>query len=152
MRFGRAHNRTLCYTKRRSAALCASLAPRGTWPRIAQQSPQNAAYPIRNPIIQCQDPPRPKERDYLEGSGGSQDGKNTLNVRAWSCVGCHSTLDHDFSDATNLMLYASEAAGHVDSLNACGGSIRLRLAGAFSREGGVHRSHRETGAVGIPVL
>ena len=69
-----------------------------------------------------------------------------------TCVGCDSPLDRDFNAATNLMLYASEAAGHVDSLNACGGSVRLRLAGAVSREAGTHRSHRETGAVGIPAF
>ncbi|RRO97067.1 transposase [Corynebacterium bovis] len=83
---------------------------------------------------------------------GRRDGKKSLNVRSWVCAGCHSPLDRDFNAATNLMLYASEAAGHADSLNACGGSVRLRLAGAVSREAGTHRSGRETGAVGIPAL
>lgn len=80
---------------------------------------------------------------------GRWDGKKPLNVRLWVCAGCHSVLDRDFNAAANLMLYAAEAAGHADSLNACGGSVRLRLAGAVSREAGTHRSDRETGAVGI---
>ena len=83
---------------------------------------------------------------------GRRDGKKPLNVRSWVCMGCHSTLDRDFNAATNLMLFASEAAGHADSLNACGGSVRLRFAGAVSREAGTHRSCRDTGAVGIPAL
>ncbi|MGX0118217.1 putative transposase [Corynebacterium otitidis] len=83
---------------------------------------------------------------------GRRDGKKPLNVRSWTCAGCGSALDRDFNAATNLMLYASEAAGHADSLNACGGSVRLRLAGAVSSEARTHRSHRETGAVGIPAL
>lgn len=81
-----------------------------------------------------------------------QDGKKPLNVRSWVCRNCHSPLDRDFNAATNLMLYASEAAGHADSLNACGGDVRLQLAGAISHEAGTHRSNRETGAVGIPAL
>ncbi|MEL4211926.1 RNA-guided endonuclease TnpB family protein [Corynebacterium bovis] len=83
---------------------------------------------------------------------GRRDGKKPLNVRSWVCAGCRSTLDRDFNAATNLMLYASEAAGHADSLNACGGNVRLRLAGAVSHEAGTHRSGRDTGAVGIPAL
>lgn len=83
---------------------------------------------------------------------GRLDGKKPLNVRSWTCAGCSSALDRDFNAATNILLYALEAGGHSDSINACGGSVRLRLAGAVSREAGTHRSHRETGAVGIPVL
>ena len=83
---------------------------------------------------------------------GHRDGKKPLNIRTWTCVNCGTTLDRDFNAATNLMLYASEAAGHADSLNACGGNVRLQLAGAVSREAGTHRSHRGTGAVGIPAL
>lgn len=83
---------------------------------------------------------------------GRRDGKKPLNVRSWTCAGCSSRLDRDFNAATNLMLYASEAAGHADSLNACGGHVRLQLAGAVSKEAGTHRSHRKTGAAGIPTL
>lgn len=83
---------------------------------------------------------------------GRRDGKKPLSVRSWVCAGCHSTLDRDFNAATNLMLCASEAAGHADSLNACGGNVRLRLAGAVSHEAGTHRSCQNTGAVGIPAL
>lgn len=83
---------------------------------------------------------------------GRQDGKKPLNVRSWVCKNCHASLDRDFNAATNLMLHASEAAGHADSLNACGEDVRLQLAGAVSREAGTHRSDRETGAVGIPAL
>lgn len=58
---------------------------------------------------------------------GHRDGKKPLNIRVWICSNCGNTLDRDFNAATNLMLYASEAAGHVDSLNACGGNVRLQL-------------------------
>lgn len=83
---------------------------------------------------------------------GHQDGKKPLNVRTWTCNNCGTTLDRDFNAATNLMLYASEAAGHVDSLNACGGNVRLQLAEADSRETGTRRSHQKIGAVGISTL
>ena len=83
---------------------------------------------------------------------GHRDTKKPLSVRTWPCPNCNSILDRDFNAATNLMLYASEAAGHADSLNACGGDVRLRLAGAVSNETGTHRSYRETEAVGIPAL
>lgn len=76
---------------------------------------------------------------------GRRDKKKPINVRSWICAGCDSLLDRDFNAATNLMLYASEAAGHADSLNACGGSVRLRLAGAVSHEAGTHRSHGKPG-------
>lgn len=76
---------------------------------------------------------------------GRRDKKKPLNVRSWICAGCDSLLDRDFNAATNLMLYASEDAGHADSLNACGGSVRLRLAGAISYEAGTHRSHGKPG-------
>ena len=83
---------------------------------------------------------------------GHRDGKKPLNIRVWTCNNCGNTLDRDFNAATNLMLHASEAAGHVDSLNACGGNVRLRLAEADSHEAGTHRIYRETEAVGIPAL
>lgn len=83
---------------------------------------------------------------------GRRDGKKPLNVRVWECPGCHAHLDRDFNAATNLMLYASEAAGHADSSNACGGDVRLRLAGADPGEAGTRRSDRVTGTVGIPAF
>ena len=63
---------------------------------------------------------------------GHRDGKKPLNVRVWTCNNCGNTLDRDFNAATNLMLYASEAAGHVDSLNACGEDVRLQLSSKLS--------------------
>lgn len=71
---------------------------------------------------------------------GRRDGRKALRIRSWVCPGCESHLDRDFNAATNLMLYAMEAAGHADSLNACGGSVRLRLAGAAPDEAGTRRS------------
>lgn len=63
---------------------------------------------------------------------GHRDGKKPLNVRTWTCNNCGTTLDRDFNAATNLMLYASEATGHADSLNACGGNVRLQLSSKLS--------------------
>lgn len=92
--------------------------------------------------------PRPR---YV-ACAARRDGKKPLSVREWECPGCGSYLHRDYNAATNILLYALEAGGHSDSLNACGGNVRLRLAGAVSSEAGTHRSHRKTGAVGIPVL
>lgn len=61
-----------------------------------------------------------------------RDTKKPLNIRSWVCPHCNSVLDRDFNAATNLMLYASEAAGHVDSLNACGEDVRLQLSSKLS--------------------
>lgn len=63
---------------------------------------------------------------------GHRDGKKPLNIRVWTCSNCGNTLDRDFNAATNLMLHAFEAAGHVDSLNACGEDVRLQLSSKLS--------------------
>jgi putative transposase len=60
--------------------------------------------------------------------------KKPLGVRVWECAHCGSVLDRDYNAACNLMV----AAGHAETLNACGGDVRLRLAGA---DPAVMRSH-----------
>lgn len=61
---------------------------------------------------------------------GVRDGKKALSVRVWECPECLAVLDRDYNAALNIML----AAGLAESLNDCGGNIRLRLAGAVPRE------------------
>lgn len=61
---------------------------------------------------------------------GVKDGKKPLSVRLWACGGCGTVLDRDYNAALNIML----AAGLAESLNDCGGDVRLRLAGAVPAE------------------
>lgn len=61
---------------------------------------------------------------------GARDGKKALNIRAWTCPECCVVLDRDYNAALNIML----TAGLAESLNDCGGNIRLRLAGAIPEE------------------
>ena len=61
---------------------------------------------------------------------GVKDGKKPLSVRVWACGGCGTVLDRDYNAAVNIML----AAGLAESLNDCGGDVRLRLAGAVPAE------------------
>lgn len=62
-------------------------------------------------------------------------GDKPLNVRVWTCE-CGAVLDRDFNAAVNIV----DAAGHAESLNACGGDVRRRLSAyATSGEAGTHR-------------
>jgi putative transposase len=55
----------------------------------------------------------------------------TLSDRTWLC-GCGETVDRDLNAAQNIRaegLRMLEAAGHADSLNACGAGVRPRYLG-----------------------
>lgn len=61
---------------------------------------------------------------------GIKNGRKALGIRVWECPECHTLLDRDYNAAVNIML----AAGLAESLNDCGGNVRLRLAGAIPDE------------------
>lgn len=69
---------------------------------------------------------------------GVIDGPKPLHVRQWACP-CGVVLDRDYNAAVNVLV----AAGHAETLNAGGGSVRLRLSEAAPQEAGTRRSGGE---------
>lgn len=69
---------------------------------------------------------------------GVIDGPKPLDIREWECQSCGAWLDRDFNAATNFLV----AAGHAETLNACGGDVRLTLASATPREAGTSGNPR----------
>lgn len=69
---------------------------------------------------------------------GVNTGAKPLHVREWTCADCGARVDRDYNAAVNILV----AAGSAETRNACGRSIRLRLAGAAAGEAGTHRNDR----------
>ena len=65
---------------------------------------------------------------------GVKDGPKPLSIREWTCGGCGAVHDRDVNAARNVL-----TAGRAGSLNACGGTVRPRLAAARSAETGTLR-------------
>ncbi|GII23050.1 RNA-guided endonuclease InsQ/TnpB family protein [Planosporangium mesophilum] len=73
------------------------------------------------------------------GVCGRLDGPKPLSVRVWTCAGCGTTLDRDYNAATNILVAAGQTTGLApvaETLNACGGVMRPRLAAADPGEAG----------------
>lgn len=74
---------------------------------------------------------------------GTNQGPKALHVREWTCPDCGARLDRDYNAAVNILV----AAGSAETRNACGRSIRRRLAGAAANEAGTRRNdHAHPGA------
>jgi len=89
---------------------------------------------------------------------GVKDGPKPLKIRDWTCAGCGVHHDRDINAAKNVLALGQKvAAGHAETLNACGAQVRPELVPAPRGEAGTRRGDLEWakpawGAVGISVL
>lgn len=97
----------------------------GSFLRHLEEYAPGRVYPV-NPACTSQDCSRCHTRS----------GPKPLKVRRWTCQSCGADLDRDYNAAVNIMV----AAGQVETLNARGGDVRLRRAGAGPDETGTHWS------------
>lgn len=75
---------------------------------------------------------------------GVKDGKKPLNVRKWDCAACGAHHDRDVNAARNILSLGQKVAvGRAETVNACGGDVRPRLATANPSEAGTRRGGRE---------
>lgn len=74
---------------------------------------------------------------------GYSSGKKPLIVRVWQCPNCSAILDRDWNAALNIL----DAAGLAESLNACGGNVRRRLAEASRNAGAIEAGTLRTASL-----
>lgn len=87
----------------------------------------------------------------LCSSCGTIGEKKPLHVRSWTCL-CGVTHDRDINAAINIR---NVAAGHAETLNACGGKVRPRPVAAHPRETRTTRALRppkRAQSSGVPLL
>jgi putative transposase len=89
---------------------------------------------------------------------GVKDGPKPLRIRSWLCGGCGATHDRDVNAAKNILQLGKVAAGHAETLNACGARVRPGVILAPRREAGtrlgdpVDADPAPPGAVGVSVV
>ncbi|WP_369222173.1 RNA-guided endonuclease InsQ/TnpB family protein [Streptomyces sp. R39] len=79
---------------------------------------------------------------------GFKDGPKPLHVRRWTCAACEIVHDRDHNAAQNVLLEGRRivATGRVETLNACGASVRRAHVPAQRVEAGSLRKGQATQA------